>query len=105
MSSGVVRGRARVVTGLQEAQDLEPGEILVARHTDPAWTPLFLVAGGLVLEQGGMLSHGAIVAREHGLPAVINVPHVTRQVRTGEELTLDAAAGRVILHGQRSDNG
>ena len=105
VSSGVVRGRARVVTGLQEAQDLEPGEILVARHTDPAWTPLFLVAGGLVLEQGGMLSHGAIVAREHGLPAVINVPHVTRQVRTGEELTLDAAAGRVILHGQRSDNG
>ena len=105
VSSGVVRGRARVVEGLGEARDLQPGEILVARYTDPAWTPLFLVAGALVLEQGGMLSHGAIVAREHGLPAVINVPHVTRLVRTGDELTLDAAAGRVILEGHRSDNG
>ncbi len=113
VSGGVVRGPARVVSGLEEAQDLQQGEILVARHTDPAWTPLFLIAGGLVLEQGGMLSHGAIVAREHGLPAVINVPHVTRLVRTGQQLTLDAAGGRVILQprsdepaaDQRTDNG
>lgn len=96
-STGVVQGRARVVHGLDEARSLERGEILVACFTDPAWTPLFLVAGGLVLEQGGMLSHGAIVAREYGLPAVINVADATRQIETGQEIVLDADTGRVLL--------
>lgn len=97
VSAGVARGRARVVQGLDEAQDLEAGEILVAVAVDPSWTPLFLVAGGVVMEQGGMLSHPAIVAREYGLPAVVNVPDVTRRIRTGQEIIVDADRGRVLV--------
>jgi len=97
VSSGVAEGRARVVTDLEEAADLERGEILVTATTDPAWTPLFLVAGGLVLEQGGMLSHGAIVAREYGLPAVVNVVHATRLIRNGQPITVNADRGKVEL--------
>ena len=98
VSSGVAEGRARVVTDLEEAVDLVPGEILVTATTDPAWTPLFLVAGGLVLEQGGMLSHGAIVAREYGLPAVVNVAHATPIIRNGQHITVNADQGRVVLN-------
>ena len=83
--------------GLDEARQLEAGEILVTASADPSWTPLFLVAGGMVLEQGGMLSHPAIVARECGLPAVVNVPHVTRSIQTGQWVTVDGDRGRVIL--------
>jgi pyruvate,water dikinase len=98
-SCGVAEGRARVVTDLEEAVDLMRGEILVTATTDPAWTPLFLVAGGLVLEQGGMLSHGAIVAREYGLPAVVNVADATRMIRNGQQITVNADRGRVVLNG------
>jgi len=97
VSSGTARGRARVVQSLDEALGLEAGEILVAVSADPSWTPLFLVAGALVLEQGGMLSHPAIVAREYGLPAVVNVPHATHLIRTGQPLRVDADRGRVVL--------
>jgi pyruvate,water dikinase len=97
VSAGVVRGRARVVHGLDEARELEAGEILVAASADPSWTPLFLVAGGIVLEQGGILSHPAIVAREYGLPAVVDVPHLTRLIRTGQLLLVDANRGRVVV--------
>ncbi|MFC1761151.1 PEP-utilizing enzyme, partial [Planctomycetota bacterium] len=97
VSSGIAAGRARVVTDLEEAVDLKQGEILVTATTDPAWTPLFLVAGGLVLEQGAMLSHGAIVAREYGLPAIVNVAHATRIIRDGQHITLNANQGRVVL--------
>jgi pyruvate,water dikinase len=97
VSTGVVRGRARVVHGLDEARELEAGEILVAASADPSWTPLFLVAGGIVLEQGGILSHPAIVAREYGLPAVVDVPHSTRLIRTGQLLLVDADRGRVVV--------
>ena len=97
VSTGVVRGRARVVDGLDQARELEAGEILVAASADPSWTPLFLVAGGVVLEQGGILSHPAIVAREYGLPAVVNVPHLTRLIRTGQMLLVDADRGRVVI--------
>jgi pyruvate,water dikinase len=96
-SAGTARGRARVCASLEQARTLERGEILVTASTDPAWTPLFLVAGGLVLEQGGMLSHGAIVAREYGLPAVINVEHATRLVPDGRTITVDASRGRVTI--------
>nr|KEP23872.1 hypothetical protein DA06_03435 [Georgenia sp. SUBG003] len=74
---------------------LEPGEILVAPSTDPGWTPLFLTAGGLVMEMGGAMSHGAVVAREYGLPAVVGVPEATSRIRTGETITVDGAAGTV----------
>ena len=95
VSPGIARGRARVVCGLHEAEDLRQGEILVASYTDPAWTPLFFLAGGLVLEQGGVLSHGAIVAREVGLPAIVNVPDATSVIHTGQEIVIDGTCGRV----------
>jgi pyruvate,water dikinase len=76
---------------------LEPGEILVAPSTDPGWTPLFLTAGGLVMEMGGANSHGAVVAREYGIPAVVGVPRATETITTGAEVTVDGAAGAVSL--------
>lgn len=74
---------------------LEPGEILVAPSTDPGWTPLFLTAGGLVMEMGGANSHGAVVAREYGIPAVVGVPDATSRISTGQHITVDGAAGTV----------
>ena len=74
---------------------LEPGEILVAPSTDPGWTPLFLTAGGLVMEMGGPMSHGAIVAREYGIPAVVGVPDATGRISTGQRITVDGSAGEV----------
>ncbi len=81
-SAGMVTARARVVLDPVGAH-LEPGEILVAPSTDPGWTPLFLTAGGLVMEMGGSNSHGAVVAREYGIPAVVGVADATHQIRTG----------------------
>jgi pyruvate,water dikinase len=78
---------------------LEPGEILVAPSTDPGWTPLFLTAGGLVMEMGGSNSHGAVVAREYGIPAVVGVPDATHKIETGQLITVDGAAGLVSLPG------
>jgi len=97
ISRGIARGPARVAHRLQDAHTLRPGEILVTRATDPGWTPLFRSAAGLVLEQGGMLSHGAVVAREYGLPGVVNVEEATRRIQTGQMLTIDGARGLVIL--------
>lgn len=96
-SSGLVQGVARVVLSPQEAQRLRPGEILVTRATDPGWTPVFSLIGGLVLEVGGQLSHGAIVAREYGLPAVVNVPGATQRIRSGQSITVDGSAGQVYF--------
>lgn len=93
-SSGIVTGVARVVLDPSGAR-LEPGEILVAPSTDPGWTPLFLTAGGLVMEMGGANSHGAVVAREYGIPAVVGVPGATDLLRSGDTITVDGAAGTV----------
>ena len=93
-SGGVVTGIARVVLDPSDAR-LEQGEILVAPSTDPGWTPLFLTAGGLVMEMGGPMSHGAIVAREYGIPAVVGVPDATERIATGERITVDGSAGTV----------
>jgi len=93
-STGTVTGRARVVLEPVGAH-LEPGEILVAPSTDPGWTPLFLTAGGLVMEMGGSNSHGAVVAREYGIPAVVGVPDATHKIETGQLITVDGAAGLV----------
>ncbi|SDN06717.1 pyruvate, water dikinase [Geodermatophilus siccatus] len=94
-SAGTVTGRARVVLEPTGAQ-LQPGEVLVAPSTDPGWTPLFLTAGGLVMEMGGANSHGAVVAREYGIPAVVGVPGATSRVETGQEVTVDGTRGVVV---------
>ena len=93
-SAGSVTAAARVILDPVGAH-LEPGEILVAPSTDPGWTPLFLTAGGLVMEMGGPNSHGAVVAREYGIPAVVGVPDATARIATGERITVDGGAGTV----------
>lgn len=94
-SAGSVTAPARVILDPVGAH-LEPGEILVAPSTDPGWTPLFLTAGGLVMEMGGPNSHGAVVAREYGIPAVVGVPEATARLATGQEITVDGGAGTVV---------
>jgi phosphohistidine swiveling domain-containing protein len=94
VSPGVVEGRARVVLDAA-ASELEPGEVLVCETTDPSWASLFLVASALVIDIGGALSHGAIVARELGVPCVINTRTGTRRLRTGDLLRVDGNAGSV----------
>jgi pyruvate,water dikinase len=96
-SPGRVTGTARVLRSPQEGVRLQAGDILVAPSTDPGWTPLFLLAAGLVMETGGYLSHGAIVAREYGIPAVINVSRATQRIADGTTVTLDGGAGTVQL--------
>jgi pyruvate,water dikinase len=83
---------------------LEPGEILVAPSTDPGWTPLFLTAGGLVMEMGGSNSHGAVVAREYGIPAVVGVAGATERISTGQVVTVDGGAGRVTIAPHTEDD-
>jgi pyruvate,water dikinase len=87
------------MAGLHQRAELKQGEILVARQTDPGWAPLFFLASGLVIERGGMLSHGAIVAREFGIPAVIALPKATEILQTGEVLVVDGDQGRVSRAG------
>jgi pyruvate,water dikinase len=91
-----VTGIARVIVDPVGAH-LEPGEILVAPSTDPGWTPLFLIAGGLVMEMGGANSHGAVVAREYGIPAVVGVANATGHITSGQRITVDGSAGTVTV--------
>ncbi|HSN35412.1 MAG TPA: PEP-utilizing enzyme, partial [Arthrobacter sp.] len=93
-SAGTATGPVRVILDPMGAH-LEPGEILVAPSTDPGWTPLFLTAGALVMEMGGVISHGAVVAREYGIPAVVGVPDATTRLRTGQTVTVDGASGAI----------
>jgi len=97
VSPGVVTGKARVITHPDDGQHVEPGEILVAPVTNPAWTPYFLPAAGVVMDMGGVLSHGAIIAREYGLPAVVNVGPASRIIRTGQTLRVDGDRGTVTI--------
>ena len=94
-SAGVVEGRARVLRGPEEIASLLPGEVLVVTTTDVGWTPLFLVAAGVVTELGGPLSHAAVVARELGVPTVVNVASATRALRTGDVVRVDGDRGVV----------
>jgi len=87
----------RVVRSLEEARALREGEILVAPYTNPGWTPLFNLTAGLVIEAGGLLSHGAVVAREYGIPTVIGVEGATRLLRTGQTVTVDGTVGTVEI--------
>ncbi|MBN1937328.1 MAG: phosphoenolpyruvate synthase [Anaerolineae bacterium] len=96
VSPGMAEGAVRVVLDPRSTH-LETGEILVCPGTDPSWTPLFLVAGGLVMEVGGMMTHGAVVAREYGIPAVVGVHEATQRLHTGQRVRVDGSTGRVIL--------
>jgi pyruvate,water dikinase len=96
VSPGVAEGPVRVVLDPLNA-NLSPGEILVCQGTDPAWTPLFLAAGGLVMEVGGMMTHGAIVAREYGIPAVVGVHQATTILQTGQRIQVNGSTGEIHL--------
>lgn len=96
-SAGIIKGKARVVLNPVGAK-IEPGEILVAPSTDPGWTPLFLTASGLVMEMGGSMSHGAVVAREYGIPAVVGVADATKVIETGQIIVVDGGAGTISIH-------
>ena len=102
VSPGVVEGAARIVLDPSQAH-LVPGEILVCPGTDPAWTPLFLAAGGLITEVGGMMTHGSVVAREYGIPAVVGVDRATQRLKTGQRLRLDGTTGTIELLGSEGD--
>jgi pyruvate,water dikinase len=95
-SAGCLTAKARVILNPLGAH-LEPGEILVAPSTDPGWTPLFLTAGGLVMEMGGSMSHGAVVAREYGIPAVVGVAGATEHIQTGQIIRVDGSTGTVVV--------
>lgn len=97
VASGRASGKARLIAHPCEGERLKHGEVLVAPSTDPGWTPLFLKASAVVTETGGFLSHGAIVAREYGIPAVCNVPGVTRLLGDGRKVVVDGDEGRVFL--------
>lgn len=96
-SSGVAAGRARVIRRLEEAARMQAGDILVAPFTDPGWTPLFPLARAVVTDIGGLLSHGAIVAREQGVPAVVNTRYATHVIADGEPIRVDGNRGLVFL--------
>ena len=96
VSAGTVEGRARVVLDMAEA-DLEAGDILVTAYTDPSWTPVFVGIAGLVTEVGGLMTHGAVIAREYGLPAVVGVEHATRLIRDGQRIRVHGTEGYVEI--------
>jgi phosphoenolpyruvate synthase/pyruvate phosphate dikinase len=96
VSTGVIEGRARVILNIEEA-DLEDGDILVTAFTDPSWTPLFVSIKGLVTEVGGLMTHGAVIAREYGLPAVVGVDHVTKLIKDGQRIRVHGADGYVEI--------
>jgi pyruvate,water dikinase len=93
VSRGRVTGRARVVETLEQAAALEAGEILIAPITDVGWTPYFSLIAGLATDVGSAVSHGAVVAREYGLPAVVNLRVATSSIQTGDLVTLDGDRG------------
>jgi phosphohistidine swiveling domain-containing protein len=101
-SAGTVTATAAIVLEPDRAV-FQPGAVLVCPSTDPGWTPLFLTAGGLVMEMGGANSHGAVVAREYGIPAVVGVPDATDRIVTGDTVTVDGVAGTVTIRAPRSD--
>jgi rifampicin phosphotransferase len=96
VSAGTIEGRARVILDMAQA-DLEAGDILVTAHTDPSWSPLFVAITGLVTEVGGLMTHGAVIAREYGLPAVVGVEQATRLIRDGQRIRVHGTDGYVEI--------
>lgn len=96
VSSGSVEGRARVILSMQDA-NIEEGDILVTAFTDPSWTPLFVLIKGLITEVGGLMTHGAVIAREYGLPAVVGVENATRLIRNGQRIKVNGTDGYIEI--------
>jgi pyruvate,water dikinase len=96
VSAGIVEGRARIVLKMEDAR-IEPGDILITKFTDPSWTPVFVSIKGLVTEVGGMMTHGAVVAREYGLPAVVSVENATKLIHDGQRIRINGTEGYVEL--------
>jgi len=96
VSAGTIEGRARVIRDIAQA-DLEPGDILITTYTDPSWTPLFVAINGLVTEVGGLMTHGAVIAREYGLPAVVGVEHATQLIKDGQHIRINGTDGYVEI--------
>jgi len=96
VSAGTVEGRARVILDMADA-DVEPGDILVTAYTDPSWSPVFVAITGLVTEVGGLMTHGAVIAREYGLPAVVSVVDATRLISDGQRIRVHGTDGYVEL--------
>jgi phosphoenolpyruvate synthase/pyruvate phosphate dikinase len=95
--AGVIRGRARIILDASDPGALEPGDILVAPNTDPAWTPLFVAAGGVIVDVGAMNSHAIIVSRELGVPCAVSVVDASKRIPDGALVELDGAAGTVTI--------
>jgi pyruvate,water dikinase len=96
VSAGTVEGRARVIVDMADA-DLETGDILVTAYTDPSWTPAFVAVKGLVTEVGGLMTHGAVIAREYGLPAVVGVEQATHLIRDGQRIRVHGTDGYIEI--------
>lgn len=96
VSAGVIEGRARVILNMEDA-DLEDGDILVTAFTDPSWTPLFVAIKGLVTEVGGLMTHGAVIAREYGLPAVVGVDNATKLIKDGQQIRVHGTEGYIEI--------
>ncbi|PFP17619.1 phosphoenolpyruvate synthase [Bacillus sp. AFS073361] len=96
VSSGIIEGRARVILKMEETQ-LEDGDILVTTFTDPSWTPLFVSVQGLVTEVGGLMTHGSVIAREYGLPAVVGVENATKEIKDGQRIRVNGTEGYIEL--------
>jgi phosphoenolpyruvate synthase/pyruvate phosphate dikinase len=96
VSSGVIEGRARVILNMEDT-DLEDGDILVTSFTDPSWTPLFVSIKGLVTEVGGLMTHGAVIAREYGLPAVVGVENATKLIKDGQRIRVNGTDGYIEI--------
>jgi pyruvate,water dikinase len=103
VSGGLKKARARIIIDPIRDNKLESGEVIVAQSTDPGWVPLFKLAGGIILERGGMLSHGAIVAREFGIPAIAGIEGITSVIKDGDMLLINGDLGVVEILG-REDN-
>ena len=96
VSFGIIEGRARVILNMEDV-DIEDGDILVTSFTDPSWTPLFVSIKGLVTEVGGLMTHGAVIAREYGVPAVVGVENATRLIKDGQRIRLNGTDGYVQI--------
>jgi len=96
VSSGIIEGRARIILKMEEAK-IEGGDILVTAFTDPSWTPLFVSLKGLVTEVGGLMTHGAVIAREYGLPAVVGVENATKLIKDGQRMRVNGTEGYLVV--------